>query len=174
MNRLGIDIGRVIIGPTIDGVADTRFIGTTFHQALQTPPAPRAFDVIAQLTTRFGGQVWLVSKCGPNVQAKSRAWLDHVDFWGRTGVPRGQVRFCRKRRDKADHARELGLTHFIDDRVDVLTHLRGLVDHLLLFGEEWVRAKRPPLWADPVGDWDAVEDWFAQHDLRAPRAANRL
>jgi hypothetical protein len=59
------------------------------------------------------------------------------------------------RREKADHARALGLTHFIDDRLDVLGHLEGLVPHRFLFGPQ-----RQPYTTGPtlahVPDWDAL------------------
>ena len=154
---LGIDIGRVIIGPTIDGVADTSFLGTTVEEAMRTPPAPDAFAAIAQLVERFEGRVWLVSKCGPSVERKSLLWLDWWRFYAKTGVPRGNVRFCRERRDKAVHAREIGMTHFIDDRLDVLEPMRGEVPHLLAFGED---VGRVPRWAAHVRDWRAVLEWF--------------
>lgn len=153
--RLGIDIGRVIIGPTIDGVEDTSFLGTTFAEAMESPPAPGALEAIERLVARVDGRAWLVSKCGPGVERKSRAWLEHWDFHAKTGLPASHLRFCRKRRDKADHARDLGLTHFVDDRTDVLRHLRELVPHLLLFGEQ----DRPaPAWTVPVRDWEDAEE----------------
>jgi hypothetical protein len=153
MARLGIDIGRVIVGPVVGGVADTSFLGTRLEEAIHTPPAEGALEAIADLVPRFEG-AWLVSKCGESVQRKSLAWLAHHRFWERTGIPRQNVRFCLKRPDKAIHARQLGLTHFVDDRVDVLRHLRGLVPHLFLFGEQ----ERPaPDWVTPLVTWADAE-----------------
>lgn len=165
MSRIGIDIGRVIIGPSIGGVADTRFLGATLAAAMHTPPAPGAFDTIAALVARHGGQVWLVSKCGPSVQTKTRAWLEHHQFWSRTGLDREHLRFCLHRPEKADHARALGLDVMVDDRVDVLEHLRGLVPELLLFGEQ--RGPAPP-WTTHVADWAAVARWFGAPPDPAP------
>ena len=150
---LGIDIGRVIIGPVDDdGRADTSFLGSTPEQAMKTPPAPGAFTGIATLCRAFEGAVWLVSKCGPGVQAKTRRWLAHWQFSETTGVAADHLRFCLKRPEKADHCRELGVTHFIDDRVDVLEHLRGLVPHLFLFGVDW-KTRPAPDWATVVPTW---------------------
>ena len=105
--RIGIDIGRVLICPRINGVDDTSFLGTTVEQAMKTPPAPHAFRVVRALVDLSGGAVWLVSKCGPSVQRKTRAWLEHVDFYGRTGMDPGHLRFCLERHQKAGHAKEL-------------------------------------------------------------------
>lgn len=93
--------------------------------------------------------VWIVSKCGERIQRRTLRWLDHHDVYERTGLPRGNVRFCRQRAEKASHCRELGITHFIDDRADVLSHLRGLVPNLYLFGAQ----TRPiPGWGHPRTD----------------------
>ncbi len=134
--KLGIDIGRVLIAPEeVDG-ADTSFIGGSLADALKTPPYESMFDAVAPLVEKFEGRVWLVSKCGPSVQAKSRAWLQHHRFFGRTGIAPANLRFCLQRPQKADHCRELGITHFIDDRSDVLHHLEGLVPNRYLFGPQ--------------------------------------
>lgn len=159
MHRIGIDIGRVIIGPVVNGRADTSFLGSGHEEAMRTPPAPGAFAGVAELVARTGGNAWLVSKCGPGVQAKTRAWLAHHRFWEETGMDPSHLRFCLARPDKAVHARKLRLTVMIDDRLDVLEHLRGLVEHKLLFGEQ----KRPaPPWTTPVLDWAAVREWAAR------------
>lgn len=73
MNRLGIDIGRVLIAPdAADGRADTSFLGGSLEAALATPPYEGMFETVPDLVKRFGGQVWLVSKAGPRVQEKTR------------------------------------------------------------------------------------------------------
>jgi hypothetical protein len=134
--RLGIDIGRVLIAAEGTDGADTSFIGGSLEDALNTPPYEGMFEAVAPLVDRFEGRVWLVSKCGPSVQAKSRAWLRHHRFFERTGIPPGNLRFCLQRPQKADHCRELRITHFIDDRTDVLHHLEGIVPNRYLFGPQ--------------------------------------
>jgi hypothetical protein len=158
VQRIGIDIGRVIIGPVVNGREDTSFLGSRLEDALSTPPAEGAIEGVAQLVEQSGGQAWLISKCGPGVQAKTRAWLDHQQFWRRTGMPREHLRFCLRRPDKALHAKQLRLTAMIDDRVDVLVHLDGIVGQRLLFGEQ---SRPAPGWAIPVADWAAVRAWAA-------------
>lgn len=151
--RLGVDFGRVINdGASHPGGDDTVFLTGGHDEAMRTPAMPGAMEVLADLVERFDGNVWIVSKCGERIQRRTLEWLDHHDLYGRTGVPRGNVRFCRQRPEKALHCRELGITHFIDDRGDVLTHLRGLVPNLYLFGSQ-VR---------PIADWVThVPTWAA-------------
>jgi len=148
--RLGVDIGRVVI----DGAAhpeggDTAFFTGSTAVMLRTPEVPGAFAALARLVSIFDGRVWLVSKCGPRVQGLTRQWLAHHELTRRTGIPLDHVRFCLRRPQKADHCRELGITHFVDDKLDVHAALRGLVPHLVWFGQssgpEWVTAA--PTWA---------------------------
>jgi len=153
--RLGVDIGRVIItGPDDPHGADTAFFGADEQAMLATPAVDGVFDVLPRLVERFDGRVWLVSKCGERIQRHTEQWLAHHRFFERTGVPAGNQRFCLRRVDKAAHARELGLTHFVDDRLDVLEALRDVVAHRYLFGPQ----PRPaPDWVQHTADWPAVE-----------------
>ena len=66
------------------------------------------------------------------------------------------MRFCRRRPDKRVHAIELGLSHFIDDRRDVLAALVGAVPHLYLFGAQ--REAHAPTFAKHVADWSVACD----------------
>lgn len=150
---LGVDFGRVIQGGALpDGDEDTVFLGGDLDQALRSPATAGIFEILPQLVERFGGRVWIISKCGIAVERKTRLWLDHHDFWARTGIPYGNVRFCRRRADKAIHCAELGVTHMVDDRLDVHRALRSLVPYRYLFGPQhspvpdWVT--HTPTWAD--------------------------
>lgn len=150
---LGIDIGRVIIGAVdASGKADSSFLGGSDEAALSTPASEGAFDAIAELTRAFSGRVWLVSKCGPRIQQLTRRWLQRQSFYERTGVRQDHVRFCLKRPQKREHCAAIGATHFVDDRLDVLEHLVGLVPRLYWFGVQ-LKAAGGGAWSQPVRDW---------------------
>lgn len=129
---LGIDIGRVIIhgdGP------DTSFVGAgSDEEALEAPAMAGAFEAITRLVSLFEGRVWIVSKCGKKVENRSRLWLRHHRFHARTGIAESQLRFCRDRKEKAPIALALGIGYFIDDRIDVLRAMEGIVPRRYLFG----------------------------------------
>jgi hypothetical protein len=154
-SALGVDIGGVVIDRVNDGT-DTSFFGDNH---LATTAVPGAFEALTRLVAeKFGDRVHLVSKCGRSVQAKSLEWLAHHDFYARAGVDPGHVRFCRRRPGKAAIAAELGLTHFIDDRLEVLGYLET-VDHLYLFrpqAEEVRRNRRHLHRVRVVHAWDEV------------------
>lgn len=155
---LGIDIGRVIINALDEsGHEDTAFLNGGEEAAMCTPASEGAFEAIAALTDLFEGRVWLVSKCGPRIQQRSKRWLARNQFHETTGVHPDRVRFCLKRPQKRDHCLAIGATHFVDDRLDVLRHLRGVVPNLYWFGHQrkgpesvpW--AQRTQTWADAFG-----------------------
>jgi len=152
--KLGIDIGRVIMCPAHDdGSPDTSFLSASEYEAMQVPAAPHAFEIIQRLVTQLNGRVWLVSKCGERVRGMTWRWLDAQRFYSSTGLMTTNVRFCKQRNEKKIIAEELGLTHFIDDRQDVLGYLRGSVEQLALFG---VQPAGIPDWVAHMPDWASL------------------
>ncbi len=110
--KIGIDIGRVIIG----GDGEDTFFTEKF---LETPQVEGAFQSIKALVDA-GHTIYLISKCGYNVQAKTWDWLDHFKFFEETGVDASKVYMVHHRMDKAPVAKALHLDLFIDDRADIL------------------------------------------------------
>jgi hypothetical protein len=152
--RLGVDFGRVIHGGAAEsGLEDTVFLSGDMATALRTPATAGVYEVLPGLVERFAGRAWIISKCGERTEQKTLRWLDHHRFYEQTGLPRGNVRFCRRRADKALHCAELGITHMIDDRLDVHRALRGLVPNLYLFGPQDEPA---PDWVIPTRTWADV------------------
>ena len=152
---LGVDFGRVINDASSHPSGDdTVFLGGTEEEMLETPAMRGSFETLERLCDIFEGRIWIVSKCGSTVQARTERWLAHRRFFESTGIDAGHVRFCLRREEKARHCADLGITHFVDDRADVLKYLLGIVPHLFLFGPQ----DSPPL--DPVVatiTWDDVE-----------------
>jgi hypothetical protein len=151
--RLGIDIGRVIInGPAHPAGGDTAFFQGDEVTMLATPEMDGAVEAIARLMHLMDGRVWLVSKCGPRVEARTLRWLAGHDFYRRTALPPDHVRFCRARADKRAHCQELALTHFVDDHPEVHAAIRGTVDHQYFFGPQSGPVPdygvHAPTWAD--------------------------
>lgn len=155
MRRLGVDIGGVLIEPADDD-ADTSFFGAHY---LRTPMVDGAFDALGALGPAFD-EVHLVSKCGESTERRTREWLAHHDLTARTGIPVERVHFCRTRPGKAPIARRLGLTHFVDDRLEVLGYLDS-VPHRYLFrprrAEVAAHAALLPR-VHPVGSWAELAD----------------
>jgi hypothetical protein len=137
VRTLGVDFGRVINdGSSHPSGDDTTFLTGSEKVMLATPEMTGAFDSLKRLTSLFGGRIWIVSKAGPRIQGNTERWLDHHDFFAATGMSSNHLRFVRRRADKAAVCQELGVTHFVDDRAEVLAALAGIVPHLYLFGPQ--------------------------------------
>lgn len=147
--NLGVDFGGVIVRSGIAMPGED----TTHHLDGVMAAHLGAFEGFASLFQAFSGRVWIVSKAGPRMQSLTRAWLDHVSFYSRTGFPAANLRFCMKREDKLGICEELAIRHFIDDRLDVLEVLRSTVEHLYLFGDAADAARCPP-WATFLPSWE--------------------
>lgn len=147
--RLGVDLGRVVVG------ANRNAQGRVFlDDPRQMPLIEGAFEVLPRLVERFNGRAWVISRVSEEGEPLSLAWLEHHDFYGRTGIPRENVRYCRKREDKAPHCAELGITHMIDDRMDVHRAIRDLVPYRYLFGPQ---EEEIPDWVIVTPGWEDVE-----------------
>ena len=152
---LGVDIGGVLIDRVADGT-DTSFFSQRY---LETPAVAESFATLALLRAgRFGAAIHLVSKCGPTVEAKTRRWLAHHRFAEIAGVPEAHLHFCRERPDKAPICARLGVTHFVDDRLDVLEYLKT-VGRRYLFqprDKDRARAVREKTDVVVVGSWAEI------------------
>lgn len=122
---LGVDIGGVIISRT-KGKEDTE---------LSYDSLPGAFEALRQLVgQRFGDKVCIISKAKQSTQDRMLTWLASRNFYEIAGVKPENVNFCRKRNEKADICQKLGVTHFIDDRLEVLGYISAVgVERLYLF-----------------------------------------
>lgn len=152
--RIGVDIGRVLIDGDRSDRPDTSFLSGSLEVAIATPPCDGAIEGLATLVDLFGREhTWLVSKAGSRIADRSRRWLDAHDVYARTGLRHTHLVFVRERKDKAREAARLELTHFVDDRLDVLHHLAGLVPQRFVYGSQ---AARAPAGVEPCWSWTDV------------------
>lgn len=123
--NLGLDIGRVILRQDTD-----------LHERLDFNKMvylPDALEVIPQLVRHPNiSDVYLISKCGPVVEEGTKDFFKRTNFYKQTGIVEKNVFFCRKREDKAPIAASIGITHFVDDREDVLRFMNSVM-HKYLF-----------------------------------------
>jgi len=126
---LGIDFGGVIASAAVGGTGHPRT-----RPPIAVPPMDGAFDALRELRRAFGGRVWIVSKASHDTELWTRQWLRTHRFAEATGIVARDVHFVRDRAVKRAKCRDLGITHFVDDRRENLEMLRGEVPHLFLFG----------------------------------------
>jgi len=128
---LGIDIGNVIINHRFTDKDDK----TLHEEHYSTIPASEGvFDAIKKLyDEKFHGNIFLISKCTPWAQEKIFAWLKDHNFYSKTGVKPENVFFCRERHEKDKICKDNNISYFIDDRLEVLSHMVENVPHLFLY-----------------------------------------
>ena len=154
-DTLGVDIGGVIVRLT-DYSEDDGPRGELRHREM--PGARAALQRLRD--ERFGDAVYLVSKCGAQTEATIKRSLVDTGFCDDTGLGLDHVFFCRQRHEKAPICELIGVTHFVDDRLEVLSHL-GSVPHRYLFDgrPDEIRPYAHVLPAvTPVGDWASLVD----------------
>lgn len=120
---LGVDIGGVIINHAkVHGVY---------------PPLPNVFEVLKKLgEERFGDRIFVVSHADLHMSGKMLEWLWDKHFFDITGIAIGNVHFCHRRIGKVEICLRFGITHFIDDRREILTYLHSAeIKNLYLFQE---------------------------------------
>src|SRR3989344_513197 len=130
-NALGIDVGGVIINHRAVDKNDK----VLYEERYSTIPATMdMFDTVRKMNDeKFHGNVFLISKCTPWAQEKILAWLKDNDFYARTGVKPGNIFFCRERHEKDKICKDNNITHFIDDRLEVLSHMVETASNLFLY-----------------------------------------
>lgn len=131
MNQVwGIDIGNVII--------DSRNLDSKIEKVDEVvyatfPPTEGVFEAIKIINDKFSGRVYLISKCSEWAKTQIQLWLENHNFYSRTGVSKEKVYFVQERKDKDIICRKLGVTNFVDDRLEVLSYMIESTPNLFLF-----------------------------------------
>lgn len=141
--RIGIDVGGVIIDAKANDGTDTDLRGERFMEAA---PVQGAIEGMHWLVNKFGRpNVVIISKCGENMQQRTLQWFAGNHIYSTTGFDPANMHFCRQRQQKAGIATRLGLTDFVDDRLDVLRYMQeSSVKRRFLFGANRRRLKTRP------------------------------
>ena len=97
-SRLGIDVGGVLAQSDTD-VAERGGVGRGLTVDMQSrPPTADCLAIVAALVRLFGAEhTFIVSKCGEHMQRATVVWLQHFDFFAKTGVLTSHVAFCTNR-----------------------------------------------------------------------------
>ncbi|HSX01383.1 MAG TPA: hypothetical protein VLF67_04025 [Candidatus Saccharimonas sp.] len=128
---LGVDIGGVIIDGSA-GVSSGDDTDLDDEGFLETPAIAGAIRMIAQLNLAFD-QTYLISKARPATRERTNRWLKHHNFYGLTGIVPQRVIYTDDRIQKAVVASLVGISHFVDDKLEVLKYLKGVARCRVLF-----------------------------------------
>jgi len=136
--------------------------------ALDNGPVPHVFDWMARLVAHIGSEnVFIVSKVGRRGEKMWGSVLHKSGFYRVTGMQPQNVHWVRDRTGdggKAPVVAWLKLTHFVDDRSDVLCDIR---EH---FTNELAELPMPVLYLVPTTSWT---DQGARADFKDIQRAKR-
>ncbi len=153
---LGVDIGNVIINNRIANWQNGFREGG--YSAI--PSVEHAFESLRRLSNeRFGDRIVVISKCSLESQPKVLTWLIDNDFYNKTGISPDRIFFCLERFEKEKLCKDHSVTHFIDDRLEVLGYLINTVPHLYALNpdkEELETFKEFLPKVTVMGDWDKI------------------
>jgi hypothetical protein len=126
VSRIGIDVGGVIRSKAAKPL--------TIDEYLDASSLRDAAKTIKALVNLCGSDnVYIISRCPKYAEDVILKWLDNQKFFTEINFDRSNVYFCRERADKAPIAKQLQLTYFIDDRIEVLDAMKDIVANRILF-----------------------------------------
>lgn len=161
---LGVDIGGVILSRATQEHIE-RFRSSDRY--LETPKIEGAVEGIRRLALgRFGPNIHLVSRINKGDEDKMMSWLRSIDFFMRASVIPYHVHFCEGRHEKQPICKSLGITHFIDDRSEILVSLKDTVEYLFLFNPDPEEVKGREISNIHVrlfNRWDLMADYLLAH-----------
>ena len=153
---LGVDIGNVIINHRLAKTDDETF----YEEQYSTIPSTEGvFESLKKLNEFFNGEVYLISKCTEWAEEKILAWFVDNDFYTQTGIKSENVYFVRKRDEKDLLCQKLEITHFIDDRLEVLSYMVESTPNLYLFQPDETELKEFEKYLPKVtvvNGWDEI------------------
>ena len=106
---LGVDCGNVIFRP----FSGRQITGSIL--SLQKINQEKKFN-----------QIFIISRAGLVHRIFFYLRLLSLNFWNTTGIPKENLYFCWRNKDKALLCKKLKVTHFIDDRLQVLSYLQDV------------------------------------------------
>jgi hypothetical protein len=151
---LGIDLGGVVF----DFKPVFKPEGLTREEVLATPEVRDSIESLAYLNqTIFKDSIYLVSKYGKNSGPDStKDWLEQHNFHERTGIPIDHLYQCSEKEGKAPIVKKLGITHFVDDRAEVMSFFADFVPNLYHFQS---LCEDRTVWASKIPHLIFVHDW---------------
>lgn len=137
-NKLGLDFGNVIkpIGQ----------LGLMFGFDLSLP-------LLKQL---FGDNIYIVSRVDHLARGEQHVRDFMIEHKLYDYIPDGNLNFCILRSEKAVICNKLGITHFVDDRTEVLSHMQNVKHKYALNPIERQLADFPPKDMMVCLDWLGV------------------
>lgn len=152
--KLGLDIGGVLIRAGTQSLGQDTFLFSSDY--VNAPAVDGVLDAVKLLSQSF--ELFIISKCGRKIEQRSREWLhaNNIDKY----IPEIKWNFCKRRHEKAPIATTIGLSAFVDDKLEVLSYMKS-VKYKFLFQpkqQEIENYKQHLHTVTVVNDWNLLTD----------------
>jgi hypothetical protein len=149
VERLGVDIGGPIMSMLYGANPTDLFFSDRY---LEVPIVVGVLASLTRLRSRFGADIYLIST---NVRRRPQAFEILEKHRILELVGRDHVVMCDTDAAKAIACRDLGITHFVDDRIEVLELLASVTRRYFFTSEDAHRSL--PSNIVRVASWSAIE-----------------
>lgn len=151
--KIGIDVNGVI--------ADSRTPRYNTKKYSIFSVMDGSIPTLKKLADQIGAEnIFIISRVKiPQLSLLTGIWLETHKFLQRTGISLDNVIICHNLKDKAPIAQELGITHFIDDRLKVLKYFPDNIRRIAFNPEQSELDSYPEIInkISIVKNWDEVE-----------------
>ena len=108
---------------------------------------------LPRLKRLFGTNIYIVSRVDDLTRGEKHVRNFMVEHNLYEYIPDGNLNFCILRSEKAGICDKLGITHFVDDRTEVLSHMKNVKCRYALNPTERQLADFPPTNMKVCLDW---------------------
>lgn len=123
-------------------------------------------ESLMALKSRFNDRIFIISRSGDDCLTDNRKYAEyqrrvHLFLYQSSLdkiIPWKNVFFCKLRHEKAPIAANLGITHFVDDRLEVLSHMTTVPNRFALNPTADQIAKFPADGIVVVSSWKEITD----------------
>lgn len=123
-----------------------------------------AVKIVRKMVDAYGADnIYIISRVRTHqLSMVTGVWLEYHGILKKTGIPLENVFICYKLKDKAELAAKLELTHFIDDRLEVLDYFSKKINLIAFQPTKYAIKKYPDTAARSVvvNSWSEVELYF--------------
>ena len=127
---LGVDLGNVIIDHFAFGTTRKFLISGDY---CKIKPVENSIECIKDLARISFDKVIIIYNATDFAYSKIQNWLSHWDLTEDINNSSIQIVRSSLGRDKSFDCKRLNVTHFVDDRLEVILKLRNEVKNLYLF-----------------------------------------
>lgn len=146
VERLGVDIGGPIMASPNELFFSDRY--------LEVPMVPGVLTSLTRLRSRFAAQIYLFST---NIRRRTQALEILEKHRILDLVGRDHVVMCDTDTAKANACRDLGISHFVDERIEVLELLTTVTGRYLFTSGDTGTGPSLPSNTLRVSSWSAIE-----------------